>query len=177
MNAATLEQVETQATETVDVEPTQVESTEESSPAAAAGKYPAQVVRDEVAALVASWREAGFTRPQLTELTGFGGSALWRAEKGNVHRTEVATYDELADRIAAGDVQPPRKPGKVDPTQERVDAAVALVDALTDKATKADLRAALDAVRATLVAEVPDASQGGDDASGDESPAEATQEA
>lgn len=46
-------------------------------------------------ALMAAFKEAGYTRPEINEMTGFTPAAVWRAERGRVHADELDIWLEL----------------------------------------------------------------------------------
>lgn len=110
-------------------------------PAAAAdSRYPAQDVRDSIAARLRAAHDAGWTRPRISDEVGvvggsMGGSALWRTAKGNVQTHEVPYVTQVLDKIDAGELTLPEKATK-NPAKlaERLTAAQSLLDQVKELA-------------------------------------------
>lgn len=117
--------------------PVEVSSASVEAPEAASGsdsRYAPDEVAQDVATLVKSARDAGWSRARLSELVeaeggSMKGAALWRAEQGRVHATEIKYLLPVLSKIASGELALPVKPVK-DPSvfKARVDAALTLLE-------------------------------------------------
>lgn len=136
---------------------------EGNAPSSRNDRYASDEVCKEVAAGILAAREAGFTRPLLSELVAaeggsMGGSALWRSERGKVNKDEVEYITAVLAKIASGELKPPVKEPKnagaaLEAAKERLaklDAALALLDAGPENKTLAALKEHLAEVHATL---------------------------
>jgi transcriptional regulator with XRE-family HTH domain len=94
-------------------------------------------------------RQAGFTRPELAQLTGLTTAQVWRVEQGRVHADEFDAVDAVMAKIAQGELQP-AKAQRVEPRQAKINAALEIFKAVEGNATKAQLWGALVAMRDAL---------------------------
>lgn len=103
-------------------------------------RYADERTAEEVARRVKAAREAGFSRTRLTDLTELGGSALWRAEGGRVHKHEVEQLVAVLDRIESGELEPPSR-GKVSEVDAKIKGVLAILveGGQNPKLTKAEL--------------------------------------
>lgn len=99
-------------------------------------------------------RQAGWTRPELAELTGLTVAQVWRVEQGRVHADEFDVVDAALAKIVRGEVQPKSAAKPRDARQARIDAALAAIDVTPKNATKSELWGALAAVAAALTVPV-----------------------
>lgn len=117
--------------------------------------YADEETRANVTKLMAHLRAKGFTRPSISAVTGFSDSQVWRAQNDKVHATEVETLLNFAKDVEAGKIQPPangvRKP-KVGELEAKINAVIAKIAELPEKANVTALRKALAEVKATLEA-------------------------
>lgn len=115
--------------------------------------YADEQTRGQVTELMAWLRAQGFTRPSISAVTGYSDSQVWRAQNGKVHASEVEALLEFAKKAKSGEIKPPengqRKP-KVGELQAKIDAATTRLAELGDKASVAQLRAAVKDVQAAL---------------------------
>lgn len=113
-------------------------------------EYAIEVDAATVASELRAAREAGFKRPELADLTGLTPAKVWRAEQGRLHASEYLPVRSALDKIASGEVKPAAAQRSASAEQVRIDAALRAIAGVPDKATKAELWAALASVAATL---------------------------
>lgn len=110
--------------------------------------YADEVTRAQVTQFMDRLREAGYTRPELTRLTGFNDSTVWRAQNSKVHTVEVEVWLEKVFRpFKDGTLPAPaaslRKPkpeallARIAQLEAEANARVAAVQARIDRAVEA----------------------------------------
>lgn len=115
--------------------------------------------RDMVKGIMHELRAAGYTRPELSVLTGFNDSTVWRAQNGKVHTVEIDTWmDKVFAPFRSGELlktNPPAKSLKA-PKPEVLQAKIAEVEAKIARAVEALANPEIKTVKEfrTLVAEV-----------------------
>lgn len=100
-------------------------------------RYAEPKVAGSLAERVKAARAAGFSRTTLQAETELTPAQLWRIENGRAHRHEVAQLVAVLDKIDAGELQPPQKPGKVSETQTRLNAVKRVLEEAHAGLTKA----------------------------------------
>lgn len=116
--------------------------------------YAPEEVRAKLAERLLQMREDGWTRPAISAITGFTDSQVWRAQNNKAHTTELDKWVAFIQEVDAGKHQPPapkRKP-KPEELQARIDAALAKLAELPEKANVTALRAAVAEAKAALTA-------------------------
>lgn len=116
--------------------------------------YAPDEVRAKLVERLAQLREDGWTRPAISAITGFSDSQVWRAQNNRAHTTELNRWVDFIKEVDAGTHQPPaprRKP-KPEELQARIDAALAKLAALPEKANVTALRATVAEVKEALTA-------------------------
>lgn len=116
--------------------------------------YAPDEVRAKLAERLLQMREDGWTRPAISAIIGFSDSQVWRAFNERAHTSEMDTWVKFIQEVDAGTHQPPaprRKP-KPEELQAKIDAALAKLAELPEKATVTALRAAVAEAKAALTA-------------------------
>lgn len=115
--------------------------------------------REHVAGIMAELRAAGYTRPELSALTGFSDSAVWRAQQRKVWTIEIDVWmDKVFEPWNAGTLiqtNPPAKSLRA-PKPEVLQAKITEVEAKIARAVEALTNPEIKTVKEfrTLVAEV-----------------------
>lgn len=118
----------------------------------AESRYADEGVAASLAERVKAARDAGFSRTTLQSETELTPAQLWRIENGRAHKHEVTQLVAVLDKIDAGELKPPTKPGKISETQVRLNAVQALLEAAKEAKTKAAIVEKIDEALETLVA-------------------------
>lgn len=150
--------LDTEVTETETAEP-QAEGAPAPVPTPRDDRLPDPERRDQVAEGVLAARAAGWSRTALEEASGFTPAQLWRMEQGRVHLDEVDAITDVLTRIADGELKPPpgARGGARPALDRRLTAAREVLEAVPERASRAQLA---DAVAAALAALVGDAQSG-----------------
>lgn len=123
-------------TEKADVQAAKVETPDAPVPQGDS-RYADAKVAASLAERVKAARVAGFSRTTLQAETELTPAQLWRIENGRAHRHEVAQLEAVLNKIDAGELQPPQKPGKVSETQTRLNAVKRVLEEAHAGLTKA----------------------------------------
>lgn len=111
--------------------------------------YADEATREQVKQFMDQLRKAGYTRPELTRITGFNDSTVWRAQNAKVHTVEVEVWLEKVFRPFKDNALPAPAASLRKPKPEALLVRIAQLEAEAN-ARVAEVQARIDRAVATL---------------------------